>query len=260
MQGLDMWYVYGAFLVLNRFINEDYQDDDEHGIGSHILAKMVENNITHRAVFLVRYVGEKLENKRYTAYEDIFKEIVQISAFNPLCNRKQEVKDTMINTDTNGQPQAQGNTFAAIAVQKTQNRSYQTGFRGRARGRGGRHRNQQHHHKGTPHHTYKANKFRAEQHKKEESKPYTYIPTKVENLDFTMNKDRTRASPNNKQDKTPIFSFRSPKQKEIKDWSNTQSDVETWSTKSEKMEEEPHNPTDLNQTNINQQCGEATEL
>ena len=49
----------------------NYCDGDETGMGNAILSWMEENQITHRAIFLIQYCGEKLGSDRYLLYKQI---------------------------------------------------------------------------------------------------------------------------------------------------------------------------------------------
>ena len=46
----------------------DVCDDEEYGVASPLLQMFKENNITHRAVFIVRKVGNKLTAQRIQLY------------------------------------------------------------------------------------------------------------------------------------------------------------------------------------------------
>ena len=53
---------------LEEYRYEDFQDDEEYGAGAAILSALQQSQIMHRAVFVVRYVGDKLQDRRIPTY------------------------------------------------------------------------------------------------------------------------------------------------------------------------------------------------
>ena len=131
------WNIPGA----NRHVCEDYQDDDEHSAGQALLDLLIKNGITHRAIFVARYVGDKLNRMRLLQYAKAAQAVVHISMLNPLCNKAQQIADhTMPDASDSLQTNNLAPTYAGkvkSAVTNKDNKSWNKKlYRGKARGRG----------------------------------------------------------------------------------------------------------------------------
>ena len=133
----------------------DYCDDDDHGCGAAVSAMMTENSITHRAIYIVRKCGYRLNSDRIPTYIQIAKELVNKFQNNPLISENQMVKD---NPPASGEQQKK--TYAS-AVNSRGGRGGRGGRRGGGsrRGHGG---------------NYK--KRTRENTNQDETKNITYIP------------------------------------------------------------------------------------
>ena len=100
---------------------KDYCDDEDIGVGNFMLGKMKANNITHKAVFLVRYCGKmKLGEDRFPCYLQAFQALLSQKPINAITRKQQSLKE-----------ESGYNNSSAVG-----NASPRRG-RGRGRGRGG---------------------------------------------------------------------------------------------------------------------------
>ena len=119
---------------LKKYECADGCDDEEYGISSQIVQLLVENDITHRAIFVVRNCGEKLHQERSTQYLLAVRKVISQFPLNECIQRNQYA----------GPPKATSPSYAAAAAKssssqpaKINNKLQNTGpNRGRGRGRG----------------------------------------------------------------------------------------------------------------------------
>ena len=79
----------------------DYQDDEDFGVGRNILEMLQDNQITHRAIFVARYTStENLGAKRFVLYCDAVKAIIRQAPYNSLCQEDQVIKDVEYPTES----------------------------------------------------------------------------------------------------------------------------------------------------------------
>ena len=76
---------------LNRFECEDYADDQDLGMGSVLLKQLQDNNITHRAIFVVRKCGQKLNQDRAECYRQVAVKTLQINPANSVLKTQQQI-------------------------------------------------------------------------------------------------------------------------------------------------------------------------
>ena len=105
------------------FDGSNYCEDEEIGVGSQLLDMMVRNQISHRAIFVVRYCGEKLHENRITAYLDAVKAVIKQAPYNTILECNQQISES-----SNDNPTARS----------TNEKQGRGGYRGRGapRGRG----------------------------------------------------------------------------------------------------------------------------
>ena len=109
----------------------DFLDDEDHAVGRAILELLTANNITHRAVFIACYVGEKLHADRFLAYKTAVAETIKKANLNPICNRLQEISADSLQ-------QQQGITSSTSGPkQKSYAGTVAAGYQRRGKGRGG---------------------------------------------------------------------------------------------------------------------------
>ena len=70
----------------------DSCDDDDYGAGSVVLRVLTENDITHKALFIVRKCGEKLNQDRMPCYSQIASAIFAKSPVNSITGKMQGLK------------------------------------------------------------------------------------------------------------------------------------------------------------------------
>ena len=105
-----------------------YCEDEEYGIGSAILQTLIDNGVTHRAIFAIRYCGEKLQNDRIDTYMQAVKAVIKQAPYNSIVRCEQQIKeDDQKNPRQAGGPRRGTNNY----------RGRGRGFRG-GRGGGGR--------------------------------------------------------------------------------------------------------------------------
>ena len=69
---------------------QDYQDDDEHGAGRHLLNMLLNADIFNRVVFLVRYYGgEHLGPSRFQAYTEAAQSAITHDPYNHISKETQ---------------------------------------------------------------------------------------------------------------------------------------------------------------------------
>ena len=72
--------------------HQDYEDDEDPGAGRAILQYMRRNNITHKAIYVVRFCGKtKLESNRLKYYSDAAREVITKWPHNSLLKQDQQV-------------------------------------------------------------------------------------------------------------------------------------------------------------------------
>ena len=75
---------------------QDFCDDGDYGVGRRVLAMMKRNNITSRAIFIVRYTdGTKLGTKRFPSYMEAATNAVNTSPENYLTKTSQRIQKKM---------------------------------------------------------------------------------------------------------------------------------------------------------------------
>ena len=75
-----------------QYLYKDACDDGDIGIGAQILDIMKRSNITHKAVFIVRYCGkQKLEENRADAYVQTFKALLTYKPMNTCLQKTQDI-------------------------------------------------------------------------------------------------------------------------------------------------------------------------
>ena len=108
-------------------------DDEDHGMSAKILDLMLRNNITHRALYVVRHVGEKLNKNRISAYVEAASGVVEKYPYNPLTKKQQKIVEMYPTED----PQIKEKMTYAGAVKsppKTLNPNNVANTRGKGRG------------------------------------------------------------------------------------------------------------------------------
>ena len=81
----------------------NFCEDDELGIGIPLLRLLLENDITNRAIFVVRKCGEKLFEENITSYTEAIKALIKQAPYNPILSCMQSIKE-----DTETKKQARG--------------------------------------------------------------------------------------------------------------------------------------------------------
>ena len=76
---------------LPQYEANDYCDDDDHGAGKPVLELMEQNQITNRAIFIVRNVGSKLNADRVPAYIETAKHVIATFPENTMTKQKQYI-------------------------------------------------------------------------------------------------------------------------------------------------------------------------
>ena len=154
----------------------DSCDDDDYGASLPVLQMLMENNITHRAVFVVRKCGDKLHQKRIPMYLKTATETINRNSYNGFVRKEQFVKEKI--------PAEPVSSYAAAAAsppkdepQKKKRHAYVNRGRGGGRGRGGRGRGHGRGHS----HGNSDYKQRYSEHTKKQSKPIVYTPRDSEN-------------------------------------------------------------------------------
>ena len=73
----------------------DYDDDEDHGVGRILLKELRRNDVTNRAVFIVRYCGkEKLNQQRYGAYLSAATQAMEKYPYNKIAKAKQFLRSS----------------------------------------------------------------------------------------------------------------------------------------------------------------------
>ena len=70
----------------------DHCDDEDHGVSKAVLDILLENNISHRAVFIVRNVGDKLHDERISTYAAAAKAILSTHTWNSKTQSDQKIQ------------------------------------------------------------------------------------------------------------------------------------------------------------------------
>ena len=77
----------------------DYEDNGDFGAGRAVLKFMVDNNIHHKAFFIVRLCGKiKLQKERISSYVKAAASVMQLNSFNSLTGTTQSYKETSTGT------------------------------------------------------------------------------------------------------------------------------------------------------------------
>ena len=118
---------------MREYESADWCDDGEAGAGEAILKIMLENNISSRAIFVVRNCKGKLYQDRIPQYVKAAIEAVAKHPFNQMTNSQQKIQPPGTT------PAPMPTTYAAALkspVDKTGHTSDRGGVRGRGQGRG----------------------------------------------------------------------------------------------------------------------------
>ena len=133
-----------AWSIPGRKIYEanDYCDDEEHGIGKHILDLLIDNNITCRAVFVVQKFGRKLNNERIAAYVEAAQSVVKQYPFNSILEKNQHVDPQLAgkhpaSNQRSNNPPTYANITKGTAKSPPDGPPPSQGIRGRGGRRGG---------------------------------------------------------------------------------------------------------------------------
>ena len=70
----------------------DFCDDDEISAGRSVHKVFIDNKISHRAVFVVRYCGERLGPARFECYREATKAAIIAAPYNVLTGKRQEIQ------------------------------------------------------------------------------------------------------------------------------------------------------------------------
>ena len=72
---------------------QDYVDDEEHGAGRALLKFMQEQDLNHKAIFVVRICGRtKLQQDRVPSYIRAAESVMRLNDYNAITQRKQPLK------------------------------------------------------------------------------------------------------------------------------------------------------------------------
>ena len=77
----------------NIYDGQNFCEDDEFGVGIPLLNMLLDNDITHRAIFLVRRCGEKLNADRIPCYKQALAAVVRQAPFNKILQKEQSIHD-----------------------------------------------------------------------------------------------------------------------------------------------------------------------
>ena len=106
---------------------QNFCDDGDHGIGREILNMMKENDISHKAVFLIRYCSKKLQQVRFDMYKTAFIKLLEKFPANSILGTDQQIQHT---------DEASNNRAAGKDINKTAKQRDLTNSRGRKGGQG----------------------------------------------------------------------------------------------------------------------------
>ena len=123
----------------------DYCDDDDHGVGKVLLDILLDNNITAKAVFVVRKCGQKLNNARMGIYAQAAYAVLQQFPYNTVLAKHQEVSaetEGVHPVSSKQVPTTYANVTKGLVKtpptgERKQSERVQGGGRGTGRGRGG---------------------------------------------------------------------------------------------------------------------------
>ena len=59
-----------------KYDGQDFCDDQDHGVGRHILQMMRQNDISHRVIFAIRHCKQKLYDERLPLYTESVKQLL----------------------------------------------------------------------------------------------------------------------------------------------------------------------------------------
>ena len=120
-----------------EYEGNDYCEDEEYGVGKHILEVLTKNGINNRAIFIVRNTGQKLHGNRIRTYVNMVENVIKKFAVNTVNGKTQKIEEEV-------EPIAEPNTknsptYADITKDSRPTKYYKTrGGRGAPRGgRGG---------------------------------------------------------------------------------------------------------------------------
>ena len=113
----------------NTYFTQDFQEDQEYGIGRRALKIMLENNLNNRAFFIARYYGgEKMHEDRFKCYLQAMKNALDKQPQNTITKASQSITVESISSVMQ----------ASNATNVAKLQSVRSGGRGgRSRGRGG---------------------------------------------------------------------------------------------------------------------------
>ena len=75
-----------------KHIQQDYVDDEEHGVGRRLLGILQANNIMNKAIFIARFGGNiKLEEGRLRSYEEAALKTFEMNNFNAILDKHQPI-------------------------------------------------------------------------------------------------------------------------------------------------------------------------
>ena len=70
---------------------QDYCDGQEYGTGRVLLKELKNSNVLNKAVFAIRYCGEKLGNERHSQYLESVKRMLEANPYNTIRNEEQKI-------------------------------------------------------------------------------------------------------------------------------------------------------------------------
>ena len=119
----------------DRYDGQNYCEDDEIGIGGPILKYLMENNISHRAVFVMRSCGEKLQSERIPCFLRAVEAVIKQAPYNTILKKEQPIENPL---------QDYLDTTSLKSNKQRKQRSFNTRGRGGGAGRGrGGHKQQE---------------------------------------------------------------------------------------------------------------------
>ena len=97
---LRLWYPAARHIVCVwnfrtdlQFDGSSYCEDGKTGVGAAILNHMVKNNITHRAIYIIRYCGEKLNADRIPIYIQAISAVIKQAPYNAILQCEQKIEE-----------------------------------------------------------------------------------------------------------------------------------------------------------------------
>ena len=122
---------------VNFYQANDHCDDEDYGSSKVILDTMIKNEITNRAVYVVRNCGEKLHSERMQMYSQAAKQVINAHPWNQITNTNQKVAESS-ETAMDNQPKKWGVVVRGGTRGRRAIRGGGTGHRGGRKERGGR--------------------------------------------------------------------------------------------------------------------------